>query len=364
MNINSVPHRTIWVEHDTTGKPTIWTIDQRKMPHFFDFIPLQSSSKVVVAIAEMWLRGAPLIGAAAGLGVYLATTEVQESAENWQAEIAAIAEKIRHSRPTAINLNWAVERQLSVLAKAQNLTEARALTLQTALDIIEEDVTICENIGKHGLKIIETISNLNPNKCVNILTHCNAGWLACVDWGTATSPIYQAHNKGIKIHVWVDETRPRHQGALTAWELAQHGVPHTVIPDNAGGHLMQHGLVDLCIVGTDRVTQNGDTANKIGTYLKALAAHDNNIPFYVALPSTTMDWTMQTGAEIPIETRSDEEVRYAQGLHEGTLKQVLLLPEGSPALNYGFDVTPAKYITAFITEKGVFKANELLENMK
>ena len=359
MNIKGVPHRTIWVEHDSADQPTVWTLDQRKMPHFFDFIPLRSSNEVITAIAEMWLRGAPLIGAAAGLAVYLATTEIAENSADWQGQIRLIAEKIRHSRPTAINLNWAVERQLSVLAKAQNLTEARSLTLNTALDIIEEDVVICENIGKHGLKIIEAISNQNPNKIVNILTHCNAGWLACVDWGTATSPIYQAHNKGIKIHVWVDETRPRHQGALTAWELGQHGVPHTIIPDNAGGHLMQQGLVDVCIVGTDRVTRNGDTANKIGTYLKALAAHDNNIPFYVALPTTTMDWTMQTGAEIPIETRSDTEVRYAQGLHEGTLKQVLLTPETSPALNYGFDVTPEKYITAFITEKGVFKAKEL-----
>jgi methylthioribose-1-phosphate isomerase len=360
MNINGIPHRTIWLTENENRAATVKTLDQRKMPHFFDFVDLKTSSEVVVAITEMWLRGAPLIGAAAALGIYLATTEVAKNDPNWLNEIKKIAEKIRLSRPTAVNLNWAVERQLGILAKAQTLEEAIQFTRQNALDIIEEDVEICEKIGIHGLSIIEAISNQKQGETVHILTHCNAGWLACVDWGTATAPIYQAFNKGIKIHVWVDETRPRHQGGLTAWELGRHGVPHTIIPDNAGGHLMQHGMVDMCIVGTDRVTRNGDTANKIGTYLKALAAHDNNIPFYVALPSTTMDFTMQTGAEIPIETRSEREVKYAQGLHEGTLKEVLLTPETSPALNYGFDVTPEKYITAFITEKGICKSSELV----
>lgn len=361
MNINGLPYRTIWLEHDAQGRPVVWTLDQRKMPHFFDFVALKSSAQVITAIEEMWLRGAPLIGAAAALGFYLATTEIDENASDWCTSISVIAEKIKASRPTAINLNWAIQRQLGVFAKAQSLSQAIQMARQTALDIIEEDVAICKKIGEYGLSIIEAVSNQTPNKTVNILTHCNAGWLACVDWGTATSPIYQAYDKGIKIHVWVDETRPRNQGAsLTAWELGKHGVPHTIIPDNAGGHLMQQGMVDMCIVGTDRVTRNGDTANKIGTYLKALAAHDNNIPFYVALPSTTMDFERRTGAEIPIETRSEREVKYIQGLHEGTLKEVLLTPADSPALNYGFDVTPAKYITAFITEKGVFKANELL----
>jgi methylthioribose-1-phosphate isomerase len=364
MNINGVPHRTIWLAQDADGSAIVWTLDQRKMPHFFDFIALKSSAEIIVAIEEMWLRGAPLIGAAAALGFYLATTEIDKNASDWREQITEIAEKIRASRPTAVNLNWAIQRQLSILAKAKNLNEAQNFAQQTALDIVEEDVEICKQIGAHGLSIIEAISNQAPDKIVNILTHCNAGWLACVDWGTATAPIYQAHDKGIKVHVWVDETRPRNQGAsLTAWELGKHGVPHTIIPDNAGGHLMQQGRVDMCIVGTDRVTRNGDTANKIGTYLKALAAHDNNVPFYVALPSTTMDFELQTGAEIPIETRSEREVKYIQGLHEGTLKEVLLTPNDSPALNYGFDVTPAKYITAFITEKGICTAAELLKIM-
>jgi methylthioribose-1-phosphate isomerase len=355
MKINEQPHRTIWLERKSNGGWVVHTLDQRKMPHFFEFIRLENSQQVAKAIEEMWLRGAPLIGAAAACGVAMAAFEVFETnnTTDWLTKITQIAETIRATRPTAVNLHWAIERQIAVLQQADSIQQAVQMTSQTALNIIEEDVEICRKIGVFGLDIIKKLSEAKNGHTVHILTHCNAGWLACVDWGTATSPIYQAHDLGIKVHVWVDETRPRNQGAsLTAWELGQHGVPHTIIPDNTGGHLMQQGMVDMCIVGTDRVTRNGDTANKIGTYLKALAAHDNNIPFYVALPTTTIDWTMDNGKQIPIETRGDHEVKYMQGLHEGELKEVLITPSGSPALNYGFDVTPARLITGFITELG------------
>jgi methylthioribose-1-phosphate isomerase len=362
MNINGTPYQTIWLD-ETSAQPHIVTLDQRKLPHFFDFIKLHTADEVAIAIEEMWLRGAPLIGAAAGLGFYLGVLEanaVTNSLEKWHFLIQKTAEKLLKTRPTAINLAWAIERQLTAIAQADSIPQKTAIARTTALDILREDVEICRQIGVHGLELIKTISNQKQQKTVNILTHCNAGWIACVDWGTATAPIYQAHDSGIKVHVWIDETRPRNQGAsLTAWELGQHGVPHTIIPDNAGGHLMQHNLVDMCIVGTDRTTITGDVANKIGTYLKALAAHDNNIPFYVALPSTTIDWNMRDGInEIPIETRSDREVHYIQGLHNGNLTEVRITPEGATALNYGFDVTPARLITGLITERGVCAANE------
>ena len=363
MNINGTPYQTIWLD-ETLPQPRIFTLDQRKLPHFFDFVILQTSHEVAVAIEEMWLRGAPLIGAAAALGFYLATIEAQtatQTPEAWEKMVAEIAQKLMNTRPTAINLQWAIDRQQRAIAQGTTIAQKIAIARTTALDILTEDVEICRLIGVHGLPLIKDISNQKQQKTVNILTHCNAGWIACVDWGTATSPIYQAHDSGIDLHVWIDETRPRNQGAsLTAWELAQHGVPHTIIPDNAGGHLMQHGLVDMCIVGTDRTTINGDVANKIGTYLKALAAFDNKIPFYVALPSTTIDWNMNDGlAQIPIETRNPHEIHYIQGLHEGALKEVRITPEGSPALNHGFDVTPARLITALITERGVCQANEI-----
>ncbi|MCK5043612.1 S-methyl-5-thioribose-1-phosphate isomerase, partial [Candidatus Pacearchaeota archaeon] len=266
-------------------------------------------------------------------------------------------EKLRATRPTAVNLAWAIDRQLKSIKNAEDKV---GVALKTAKKIADEDADFCKRLGEHGLKIIEEISQKKDGEVVNILTHCNAGWLAFVDFGSATAPIYAAHDKGIKVHVWVDETRPRNQGArLTAWELGQHGVPHTVISDNAGGHLMQHGKIDMCITGTDRTTYTGDVANKIGTYLKALAAKDNNIPFYVALPSSTFDWKIKNGVEeIPIEQRGDEEVKYAQGLIDGEIKKVLLTPKNSPAANFAFDVTPRRLITGLITERGVCEANE------
>jgi len=294
------------------------------------------------AIKEMWVRGAPLIGITAAYGLYLATLEAQGKS-NSAEYLQECARRLLETRPTAVNLRWAVH----------------------ALRLKQEDIEVCRKIGEHGIALIEEKSIAKSGDTINILTHCNAGWLACVDWGTATSPIYQAHNKGIKVHVWVDETRPRNQGArITAWELGQHGIPHTIITDNAGGHLMQQGMVDMCIVGTDRTTRKGDVANKIGTYLKALAAKDNDVPFYVALPSSTIDWEIEDGKDIPIEVRDEEEVLCIYGQHEGTIKQVRLAPQNSRGLNYGFDITPARLVTGLITERGICKADECdIENL-
>jgi methylthioribose-1-phosphate isomerase len=285
----------------------------------------------------------------------------KHSAEAFSDAMVADGEKLKATRPTAVNLEWAVNRQLEAVAAAGDDTEAKVqAALQTAQAIADEDAEFCRRLGEHGVSIIEEISRRKNGEPVNILTHCNAGWLAFVDYGSATAPIYAAHNRGVKVHIWVDETRPRNQGArLTAWELGQHGVPHSVIADNVGGHLMQNGLVDIIITGTDRTTFTGDVGNKIGTYLKALAAKDNGIPFYVALPSSTFDWEVRDGVKnIPIEQRDATEVRTIQGLHEGVIKTVLLTPEDSPAVNYAFDVTPSRLVTGLITERGICDASE------
>lgn len=349
MKIDGVPHRSIWV--DQRGKVMI--IDQTRLPHELRKIELATMDDAARAIKNMLVRGAPLIGATAAYGLALAMRR-DPSDNNLEQACATLAA----TRPTAINLRWAIDR-VSDLLKALPASVRAEEAFQCAAHICDEDVEINRKIGEHGLEIIKEIAE-KENGIVNILTHCNAGWIATVDWGTATSPIYQAHELGINVHVWVDETRPRNQGAhLTAWELGSHGVSHSLIVDNAGGHLMQHGLVDLCITGTDRVTSTGDVCNKIGTYLKALAAHDNDIPFYVALPSPTIDWNIKDGLkEIPIEQRSSREVAYVQGLLKGKIEEVRITPETTPCSNYAFDVTPAKYVTGLITERGICKASE------
>ena len=360
MNVYGEHYRTIWVKEDDPS--VVQIIDQRHLPHKFVVEDLTTVDDVARAIQEMHVRGAGLIGATAGYGMYIAALHApKDSVESFMDALRQAGEQLKATRPTAVNLAWAVERQLDAIEEAGGDPEART---QTAFDmaqvIADEDAEFCRRIGEHGVAIIEEISQRKGGETVNILTHCNAGWLAFVDYGTATAPIYAAHDKGIKVHVWVDETRPRNQGArLTAWELGQHGVPHTIIADNVGGHLMQHGLVDMVITGTDRTTYTGDVANKIGTYLKALAAADNDVPFYVALPSSTFDWTKRDGvAEIPIEQRDATEVRYINGLHDGEIVSVLLAPEESPAANYAFDVTPARLVTGLITERGVCDASE------
>ncbi|MDW3648135.1 MAG: S-methyl-5-thioribose-1-phosphate isomerase [Bacteroidia bacterium] len=359
MLVNGNAQRTIWLKKN--DPLTIQIIDQRQLPHQFEIVDLKTVDEVAHAIKDMWIRGAPLIGGTAALGMYLACVEMQDK-EDPESYYKLCLDKLWNTRPTAVNLHWAIERLDRVIQTSANPESKIEAARNEALMILEEDVEICRQIGENGLGLIEEIAAQKPGETINILTHCNAGWMATIDWGTATAPIYMAHDKGIPVHVWVDETRPRNQGArITAWELKQHGVPHTVIVDNAGGHLMQHGQVDLCIVGTDRTTYTGDVANKIGTYLKALAAWDNAIPFYVALPSTTIDWTMRDGIkEIPIETRNGKEVSHIRGWNKESevIEEVRLTPDGSPAINYGFDVTPAKYVTALITERGVCKANE------
>ena len=355
MLVNNKHYRTIWVKEN--NDKVIQLIDQRFLPHKFIIEDLKTVDDFAKAIKDMHVRGAGLIGATAGYGMYIAVLEASDI--NFEQSLKESAEKLIATRPTAINLKWAVKRQLKEMEKGKSIKEKREIAVKTANQIADEDADYCKKIGEHGVKIIEEISK-KKNKTVNILTHCNAGWLAFVDYGSATAPIYAAHDKGIKVHVWVDETRPRNQGArLTAWELQEHGVPYTVIPDNVGGHLMQHGMVDLVLVGTDRTTFTGYVCNKIGTYLKALSAKDNNIPFYVALPSSTFDWTIRNGFDIPIEQRNSEEVKYIQGLAENNeLKKVLLTPKQSPTANYAFDVTPPDLITGLITERGICKANE------
>jgi methylthioribose-1-phosphate isomerase len=333
-------------------------IDQRKLPHEFVVVKLETYKDAEIAIKDMTVRGAPLIGATAAYGIYLAVREMVENELDGSFLDQAFSD-LRASRPTAVNLFWALDKMLDALDNCEG--DFLQTSWEMAQAIVEEDVETCRMIGVHGLPIIEEISNRKNGEVVNILTHCNAGMLGCVEWGTITSPIYQALEKGIKVHVWVDETRPRNQGSnLTCYELTKHGVPHTLIVDNAGGHLMQHGFVDMVIVGTDRTTRQGDVANKIGTYLKALAAKDNNVPFYVALPSTTLDWTINDGLkEIPIEERNQDEVRYMIGKGEsGKIESVLICPETTQASNYGFDVTPAKLVTKIITERGVCDASE------
>lgn len=357
MKVHGKHFRTIWCKENDARVAQI--IDQRFLPHQFVIEDITTVDEMAAAIKEMHVRGAGLIGAAAGYGMYIAALEAG-GRKNFDDALADAGERLKVTRPTAVNLAWAVDRQLKRIAGGRSPAEKIAIAFDTAREIADEDADFCKRLGQHGLKLIRRISRSKGGAPVNVLTHCNAGWLAFVDYGSATAPIYAAHDAGISVHVWVDETRPRSQGAkLTAWELGQHGVPHTVIADNTGGHLMQHGMVDLVIVGTDRTTRTGDVANKIGTYLKALAAKDNKVPFYVALPSSSFDWKMRDGLkEIPIEERGSEEVKHADGLLDQRHVEVLVTPKESPAANYGFDVTPHRLVTGLITERGICKANE------
>jgi len=352
MKVDGKHFRSIWRDADGWS---VSAIDQRRLPHEFVVARLTNVAEAADAIRSMLVRGAPLIGATAAYGMALAMRDGRSD-----AAIARAYDMLIATRPTAINLKWALEEMRRVLWPLPPSARVDAAYAR-ADDIAEEDVVINQGIAKNGLALIDAIAaRKKPGEAVNVLTHCNAGWLATVDWGTATAPIYLAHDRGIAIHVWVDETRPRNQGAsLTAWELGHHGVKHTVIPDNTGGHLMQHGMVDLAIVGTDRVAANGDVCNKIGTYLKALAAHDNGVPFYVALPSPTIDFSVADGvAQIPIEQRGADEVTDMTGrTRDGRIETVRIVPEGSPVANYGFDVTPARLVTGLITERGVLNAS-------
>ena len=348
MRIEGKEYRTIWFENNV-----VKIIDQTKLPHKFIIKDLKTVKDAINAIKTMEVRGAPLIGATAAYGLVLAIIE-----NNDQSFLKKSAENLINSRPTAINLKWAVDRMINKLSGV-NSDKILEIALNEAKEICEEDVKFCENIGLNGLKIIEEIYNKKKDT-VNILTHCNAGWLATINWGTATSPIYHAHKKGIPVHVWADETRPRNQGAnLTSYELNEENISNTIIADNTGGILMQRGQVDMCIVGTDRTLANGDVCNKIGTYLKALAAKDNNVPFYVALPSSTIDWDIKNYKDIPIEERNSEELSHIEGLDEnGNVKKIQIYPKKSKSMNLAFDVTPAKYVTGLITEKGVCEASE------
>ena len=365
MKIDGKAWRTIWLEEGAqSGADAVGVIDQTLLPHRFTTRTLSSCDQAAEAIRTMVVRGAPLIGVTGAYGLMLAL-----QADPSDVALAVAFEQLNATRPTAVNLRWALERVRDRVAPLPPAERAAAAKAEAAA-IAEEDVAMCEAIGEHGLRLFQELAAARPaerrDQPFNVLTHCNAGWIATVDWGTALAPIYKAHRAGLAIHVWVDETRPRNQGAsLTAWELAREGVPHTVIVDNAGGHLMQHGQVDAVIVGTDRTTRRGDVCNKIGTYLKALAAHDNGIPFYVALPASTIDWTINDGvAEIPIEARSAAEVTHIQGRVQtgaaaGELAVVQLTPDGSAGFNPAFDVTPARLVTALITERGVAEASEV-----
>jgi len=347
MRIEGKEYRTIWYENNI-----VRIIDQTKLPHQFVIKDLKSVKDSINAIKIMEVRGAPLIGATAAYGLALA---VQEN--NDPEFIKKSAEELIQSRPTAINLKWAVDRMMNKLSAINNDSILK-IALEEAKEICDEDEKFCENIGVNGLKLIKEIYNKKKDT-VNILTHCNAGWLATINWGTATSPIYHAHKKGIPVHVWVDETRPRNQGAnLTSYELNEEEIPNTIIADNTGGILMQRGKVDMCIVGSDRTLSNGDVCNKIGTYLKALAANDNNVPFYVALPSSTIDWDIKDAKNIPIEERSSEELSHIEGIDENNeIKKVLIYPSKSKSINLAFDITPSKYVTGLITEKGICEAS-------
>lgn len=355
MKVQNKNYRTIWI--DSKDESIIKIIDQRFLPHEFIIRDIISYEEMAIAIEEMWVRGAGLIGAAAGFGMYLASIEAIHHNNPIQF-LQKAAQKLLKTRPTAVNLSYAVNRCLNALEDSNNIIAQAKITSQA---IADEDAENCRKIGEQGVRLIEELSREKKGNTVNILTHCNAGWLAFVDFGSALAPVYEAHKRGIKVHVWVDETRPRNQGAkLTAWELQEHGIPHTIIVDNTGGHLMQHKMVELVIVGCDRCTRSGDVANKIGTYLKALAAKDNDIPFYVALPSSTIDWSISDGlAEIPIEKRQSDEVKHMDGINKkGEWEEILIAPKESQAINYGFDVTPARLITGIITEKGICEASE------
>ena len=350
MKVNGTHYRSLWWNAQDA---VLEIIDQRSLPYEFITQQVKTLEDFEAAIVEMRVRGAPLIGATAAYGMALAI-----KLDPSDAHMDAAWERLNETRPTAINLRWALNRCREAMRPLPE-SERAAAALQLAHDVADEDVEICRQIGEHGLKLIREIAAKKPaGEPVRLLTHCNAGWIATVDWGTATSPMYHAHDAGIPLHVWVDETRPRNQGALTSWELGSHGVPHTYVTDNAGGHLMQHGQVDMVIVGTDRTTRRGDVCNKIGTYLKALAAHDNGVPFYVALPSPTIDWAVDDGvAEIPIEERSPRETTHIQGtMEDGSLGVVQVTPEGTPGGNPAFDVTPNRLVTGLITERGVCEA--------
>ncbi len=356
MKVDGKDIRTIWLDENEN---VVKIIDQRKLPHEFVIVDLKTVDDAITAIKDMYVRGAPLIGVTGAYAVYLATLNAPDP-QIANAYLIAEAARIKTARPTAVNLSWGVDNVLSAILKCTAPEQKIKAARDSAGAITEQEVENCRKIGEHGLPLIEQLSQQKAGKTVNILTHCNAGWLACIEHGTATAPIYAAFDHGLDIHVWVDETRPLNQGTrLTAWELGKHGVKHTIITDNAGGHLMQHGMVDLVIVGTDRTTVTGDVANKIGTYLKALAARDNNVPFYVALPSSTFDWKIKDGIrDIPIEQRDPEEVKYVQGLDKGGPTSVLICPPTSPCANFAFDVTPARFVTGFITERGTCKATE------
>ena len=351
MRIGDTWYRTIWLADD--GR-SVDVIDQRFLPHSFQIMRLATVEQAAYAISEMVVRGAPLIGATAAYGVCLALLK-----DPMHGSLDRAIELLGATRPTAVNLRWALE-LMDEAVRYLPVEERVAVAYQRAARVCDDDVEISKSIGRHGLAIFRELAAAKGSGPLNILTHCNAGWLATVDWGTALAPIYMAHDEGLDVHVWVDETRPRNQGdSLTAYELGAHGVPHSVIVDNVGGHLMQHGMVDVCIVGTDRTTATGDVANKIGTYLKALAAKDNGVPFYVALPQTTIDWKARDGiAEIPIEERDPREVRFVSGLGpDGRVVEVELTPPSSPATNYAFDVTPARLVTGLITDRGVCEAS-------
>lgn len=355
MKLNGKHYQTIWLQNEQT----VQTFDQRFFPHQLVIEDLTKLEDFIIAIKEMHVRGAPLIGATAAFGLYIATLEALQQAD-FEAYLQKSAEQLAATRPTAVDLFYAIQKSLHVINNEVNKDLKPAAALQAAQDFVKESLESCYKIGEFGLNIIKEISTRKGGAPVNILTHCNAGWIACIDYGTATAPIYLAHDAGIPVHVWVDETRPRNQGAnLTAFELLQHGVPHTVIVDNAGGHLMQHDMVDVIFVGTDRTTRQGDVANKIGTYLKAVAAKDNEVPFYVAVPSSSIDWNVKDGIkEIPIEERNPDEIKYVHGWDGKKISSVLITPSASPAANYGFDVTPARLVTGLITDRGICEASE------
>jgi methylthioribose-1-phosphate isomerase len=357
MKIGDQYYQSIWI--DETDRSVVRVIDQQKLPFFFEIKDLCSVDDVYNAIADMTVRGAPLIGAAGAFGIYLATLEIN-SHTNIREHLSNAARYLISCRPTAVNLSMAVSFVMEKLKNEQSPEALAKKALDAATEVCEIEKENCRQIGKYGLKIIESLSKKKKGAPVNILTHCNAGWLACIDYGTVTAPIYQAHEKGIPVHIWVDETRPRNQGSkLTAYELGQNGIPYTLITDNSGGHLMQHKQVDIVIVGSDRTTRSGDVANKIGTYLKALAAFDNKIPFYCALPSSSIDFSISDGVkDIIIEERDPEEVTTITGFAEGRIHSVRICPEDTVAANFGFDITPARLITGLITEKGICRATE------
>jgi methylthioribose-1-phosphate isomerase len=357
MKAGDKNYQSIWLDENDSS--VVRVIDQQKLPFFFEIKELRSVEDVFCAIDDMTVRGAPLIGAAAAFGMYLATLDIN-SRTNINDHLSNAARYLVSCRPTAVNLSWAVGFVMEKINKDLPLTSIQEMALSAAVEICEKEKENCRLIGIHGVKLLEKISRKKKGEAVNILTHCNAGWLACIDYGTVTAPIYLAHEKGIKVHVWVDETRPRNQGAkLTAWELGQNNVPYTLIADNTGGHLMQQKMVDIVITGSDRTTRSGDVANKIGTYLKALAAHDNNVPFYSAFPSTSIDFSITDGQkEITVEERDQEEVTHISGFAGGKLQRVRICPDDARAANYGFDITPARLITGLITEKGICRATE------